>query len=105
MTRELRFHESAVTEIRSAAAWYEGQHPGLGEAFLDALDVRLLQLAESPWIGRPFSGASPNDPVRRAHLGRFPYMIVFLEVDDEVRVLALMHARRRPGYWRRRLAR
>jgi len=30
-------------------------------------------------------------------------VIVFVEVGDEIRVLAVMHAKRRPGYWMKRL--
>ena len=37
--------------------------------------------------------------IRRALLARFPYALVFLVREDEVRVLAVAHAKRRPGYW------
>jgi hypothetical protein len=30
-------------------------------------------------------------------------VVVFVEVGDEIRVIAVMHAKRRPGYWMRRL--
>ncbi len=35
--------------------------------------------------------------IRRALLARFPYALVFLVREDEVRVLAVAHAKRRPG--------
>jgi hypothetical protein len=42
--------------------------------------------------------------VRRALVGpRFPYSVVYLEDEDEIWVLAVAHAKRRPGYWRGRL--
>jgi hypothetical protein len=34
---------------------------------------------------------------------RFPFSIVYYTVDDIVRVVAVAHGKRRPGYWRRRL--
>jgi hypothetical protein len=40
--------------------------------------------------------------VRRALLHRFPYSVVFLPLATELRVLAIAHLHRRPGYWRRR---
>lgn len=47
--------------------------------------------------------ADLKNPVRRVLITRFPYAIVFVEVDGEIRVIAVMHGRQRPGYWMRRL--
>jgi hypothetical protein len=41
--------------------------------------------------------------VRKLPSQRFPYAIVFIELDDEIRVLAIAHGKRQPGYWRARL--
>lgn len=41
--------------------------------------------------------------VREAFLKRFPYRVVFVELPEEIRVVALAHKRRRPGYWRHRV--
>jgi plasmid stabilization system protein ParE len=40
---------------------------------------------------------------RRCILKKFPYLLVFIEYPDHVFVCAVAHAKRRPGYWRRRL--
>ena len=31
---------------------------------------------------------------------RFPYHVVYLEVNDRIRILAVAHDRRKPGYWK-----
>lgn len=103
MRRQLRFHDDALDEIRGAAEWYEGRRQGLGDEFLDSLYLRLMQLADTPSLGRGFPGADPTAPARRLLLARFPYVIVFVEVGEEIRVIAVMHARRQPGYWLDRL--
>jgi hypothetical protein len=36
--------------------------------------------------------------VRRAATFRFPYSVAFLDLEAVVRVLAICHERRRPGY-------
>jgi len=36
-------------------------------------------------------------------LKRFPYLIVFREMDSEIQIIAVAHGRRRQGYWKRRL--
>jgi len=34
-----------------------------------------------------------------ALLPRFPYAMIFMDLGTEIRVLAVAHAKRRPGYW------
>jgi plasmid stabilization system protein ParE len=41
----------------------------------------------------------PDLEIRRTLLPRFPYAVVFIELGGEVRVLAVAHAKRQPGYW------
>jgi hypothetical protein len=41
--------------------------------------------------------------VRRALLPRFPYALVFMELGAETRILAVAHAKRRPGHWPNRV--
>jgi hypothetical protein len=33
----------------------------------------------------------------------FPYVVVYLDEPERVWIVAVMHAKRRPGYWRERL--
>jgi len=35
-------------------------------------------------------------------LTRFPYSLIYTESGDEIRILAVAHHSRRPGYWRGR---
>ena len=37
--------------------------------------------------------------IRRARLPCFPYAVIFMDLGTEIRVLAVAHAKRRPGYW------
>jgi toxin ParE1/3/4 len=41
--------------------------------------------------------------LRRALLSRFPYGVVFVELEDHIRVVAIAHAKRKPGYWLHRV--
>ena len=41
--------------------------------------------------------------VRRSILKRFPYVIYFRALRDEVLILAVMHGRRHPRRWKSRL--
>jgi plasmid stabilization system protein ParE len=46
----------------------------------------------------------PDRPYRRASLSRFPYVIFFRADAEVVQVVAIAHAKRRPGYWLERIA-
>jgi len=48
----------------------------------------------NPKVGAIFRGTR-----RRYLLRRFPYSIIYQVSTDELRVIAVAHQRRRPGYW------
>jgi len=52
---------------------------------------------------RPVFGVDPELGARRVRTKRFPYAIVFIELPKTIRVIAIMHERRRPGYWKNRI--
>lgn len=99
----IRFDEEAEEELVAAASWYDAKRPGLGRQLVDLVDEALTSIQEDPAA----CGFTPHVPralgVRRKLISRFPYSIVFLELPEEVRILALAHGRRRPGYWRHRI--
>jgi len=99
MTRALRVYGEALAEIRSAAGWYDRRRRGLGDDFLDALQARLKELLDAPTLIGRLPGAPPQLPIRRVLLSRFPYAVVFVQAEGEIRVIAVMHGRRKPGYW------
>src|SRR2546428_173623 len=67
---------------------------------------RVLPLIERAPASFPRLLDVPADLViRRTLLPRFPYAVVFIDLGTELRVLAVAHAKRRPGYWLNRVAR
>lgn len=102
MTKPLRVDREAEEELAEAVTWYEENKPGLGREFLDAIEEAQLDLSEGPALCSLAPGIPKELVVRRILVRRFPYAVVFLELPEEIRVLAFAHARRRPGYWRDR---
>ncbi len=93
----VRLHPEALAEYAEAVGFYEERAPGLGREFYDEVE-RVLRLIEAnPALGSPFDG-----PYRRAFCRRFPFGVVYREGRDVVWVQAVMHLRRRPGYWKDR---
>lgn len=99
MSLPVRFSAEAASELDAAAAWYDEQRPGLGEAFIDAVETALGLLADWPGSGAPATGLADGLDVRRVPVARFPYHLPYVVIEDHVRVLAVAHDRRRPGYW------
>lgn len=104
MTKPVRLDDEADSEIDAAVAWYEMRLTGLGMELLAEIETAKQRLSDRPGTCSRVSGLTRGLEVRRSQVHRFPYALVFVELEDQVRVLALAHARRRPGYWRKRLA-
>jgi plasmid stabilization system protein ParE len=102
VNRKVLVESEASNELREAALWYEAQRSGVGLAFLAAVDRTMEQVAAWPETGTPVPGLSADLPVRRMSIPRFPYYLAYLLTADAIRVLAVAHERRRPGYWHRR---
>jgi plasmid stabilization system protein ParE len=103
VTKTARFEDEADAEYRAAGRWYEERVVGLGIEFFDAVDAALDQIARLPKAGALVQRVPIDLQVRRAPVARFPYHIVYLETPSTIRVLAIAHDRRRPGYWTSRL--
>ena len=95
----VRLSPEAIDELVEAAVWYRARRPGLESEFLAEFD-RVLPLIGSSPASFPRLLDMPEDLViRRALLPRFPYAVIFMALGTEIRVLAVAHAKRRPGYW------
>ena len=103
MTKPARFEPEAEEELVAAVSWYQAQRPGLGTELMDATQEALRRIIQAPVVLGLVPGVSSSLGVRRCVLQRFPYSLVFLELPGEIRILAVAHQRRRPGYWRSRL--
>jgi plasmid stabilization system protein ParE len=99
----VRFEAEADAEYRAAGRWYEKRRLGLGLEFFDAVDAALTHIVRLPKAGAPVKQLPSDLPVRRAPVKRFPYHVIYLELNAEIRVLAIAHDRRKPGYWRDRI--
>jgi hypothetical protein len=97
------FEEPASVELTEAADFYESARPGTGEAFLHAVEGALQLLAEYPRIAPMVVGTQGDAEVRQKLIEEFGVRIVYAISKDELRVFALAHTSREPGYWQERL--
>lgn len=90
----------ALVEVRNAAAFYEGSQSGLGKAFLAEVEEATKEIVRHPLMWRRIRGR-----FRRYLIPRFPYALIYAVQGNTIYVAAVMHLRRKPGYWATRTGR
>lgn len=88
----------AKAELRKARLWHEQRQAGLGQELFDEVLVALERIERDNLVGLAYESTR----YRFYCLHRFPYVIYYECLPDRVRVVAIAHSRRRPGYWMRR---
>jgi toxin ParE1/3/4 len=96
---KVEFADEPKAEIRSARERYEGERTGLGREFV--LEVRevIRRIADDPLHFQKVA----RTKARRAVVSRFPYDVFFVVGPERVRIIAIGHQDREPGYWKRRV--
>lgn len=93
-----RFLKAAKLELEEAVDYYNGEEDGLGDDFAVKAAEALRRVRRFP---NAWSILAPG--IRRCRLNRFPYGLVYGVRDKEILIIAVMHQRRKPGYWKHRL--
>ena len=94
----LDWHDEAQEEFGDSAVYYELQAEDLGERFVARMESALARILSAPLIPRCFDGEC-----RKVRVEKFPYAIIYRIRGEELQILAVMHAKRKPGYWKDRL--
>ncbi len=94
---KLILHPEAKRELREAAAYYQERREGLGEELLGEIRQLANKIRQNP---RRCGFVSPE--YRCCRVKRFPYGIIYRIDGEEVFVAAVMHFKRKPGYWEKR---
>lgn len=93
----LVWHPATEEELTEAALYYELRQPGLGNDLIDEVLAAASLILADPRRAREF-----DPPYRKLKTRRFSYQLIYEVGDSEIRVIAVMHQSRAPGYWRSR---
>ncbi len=88
------FRAVAEAEVTDAWEYYEAIAPDLADDFLQRVEEALGHALE-----RPLVNAAVHGDLRIVRLGRFPHLIVYRVVGDELVVVACTHPRQRTERW------
>jgi len=96
----VRYFPEASRELEDAFEWYLERSPRAAEAFIREIDRGLAVVSAGPRIWPRFEAGA-----RRYVLRRFPYSVIYREIEGGIEIIAFAHQKRRPRYWYKRLHR
>ncbi len=95
---QINFHPNALKEAESAQQWYANKSKAASKAFVEELIHAVNKIADSPNRWPKY-----HKDTRRYYFPRFPFSLIYRITNEQIDVIAVMHHRRKPGYWTRRL--
>lgn len=94
------FHPEAQAEFEAAIEYYENCETGLGYDFFIEAHSTVQNI-----LNYPLAWPILETDMRRCLVNRFPFGIIYSIEKNEIYILAVMHQRQHPDYWKsRRLA-
>ena len=87
-------HAEAELELWHAVSFYENRVSGLGLDFETETGRILAEIQETPKrYPKVKHGA------RRSLMRRFPYSVYYIELPEDIWIVAFAHTSRKPYYW------
>ena len=96
--KSVEFHPGAQTDYDESFDWYAARSRQAAMLFATAVDESLGRIQRDPSLFHALDSQH-----RECLLKRCPFRIIFRIMGDRVIVIAVAHAKRRPGYWRNRV--
>lgn len=87
----IQIKPAALLMAKEAYDWYEEQKPGLGDLFLAELNRCYSKLEKNPLH---YQKLKRN--YRHLVLNKFPYVLIFELIEDDIIIFAVFHTARNP---------
>jgi len=96
--KKSRFHIGAANELEEAFDFYKQISGVIANAFWKEVNMALFQIEQNPdAYSRVYSKH------RKYLLQRFPFALIYIEYEEFIYIVAFMHQKRKPGYWKKRI--
>ena len=92
-----QFHSEAEAEFGEAYFWYENQSRGLGTDFVLCVNEAIERVLRNPKLYAPV-----QEQIRRTIIRRFPFAIIYEEIESQIWIIAVFHSKRNPTHWQTR---
>jgi len=93
------FHPEADAEFQEAIEYYQAESPELGVRLYRETMATVVRIEAHPRVWPRLHGQ-----VRKCLVSGFPYKLLYTIEPERLHVVAVMHGKRKPGYWAGRLA-
>jgi plasmid stabilization system protein ParE len=93
------FHPEAAEEFEESVRFYRDRGRVLGDRFASEVRATIQKILGSPTRWRVL-----DEDVRLCLVRVFPYSVLYTVEADFILIIAVMHGKREPGYWKHRLA-
>ena len=92
------FHPDAENEFTNSINYYEDIEKGLGLDFAIEVHSAIKRIAAFPkaW-------PTIEEDIRQTLVNRFPYSVLYTFEKGTIFILAVMHFKRKPKYWKHRI--
>jgi plasmid stabilization system protein ParE len=98
MATPIEFDSEARQEFDEAFNWYAIRSPTAAAGFAAEVDAAIEKISSDPLrFAKTYAGC------QYCMLDRYPYSVIYYHKNRRVTVVAIAHAKRRPGYWKLRL--
>jgi plasmid stabilization system protein ParE len=101
--RRIEFAPAARAELDHAVDYYEADYPRRGLRFYNAVERAVRAAAATPLAGPLYPGLPEVLGVRRRVVPGFPYVLAYRYLGDLLRIEAVVHGKRKPRHFARRL--
>jgi len=95
--KQISFHHAANAELLEAIQHYKGISPGLAALFVEKVNAALQLIHDNP---EAFQRVDLD--LRQLPLDKFPYSLFYALEQNIIRIVAVAHHKRKPGYWKSR---
>lgn len=95
---KIQFLAPAQVELEEAVDYYNSQKVGLGIEFAEEVKKTIGRI-----IPYPLAWSSLSKRTRRCQTKRFPYGVVYHVGEEIISIVGIMHLRRKPQNWEKRI--
>jgi toxin ParE1/3/4 len=93
----VEFHPEALKEVEAARDWYAERSLVASRVFVSELIHSVEKVIENPEMWPLYQKG-----IHRYIFQRFPFSLIYRIHHEKIQIIAVAHAKRRPGYWKDR---
>ena len=97
-----RLDDAARDDIHEATAWYAARDAKAAIRFVAAVDAAITEITEFPGGPPRLEAWTGDEDIRRVILHRFPFVVVYEVLAEEIVIWCMTHTSRRPNHWQNR---